>query len=786
MNIHLDRPDDRLTVKLNTILECFGLLQHISSPTHRAGHILDVMITKEDLSSSVEIVVYPPDISDHSLVIAKLPHTKPQPSVFGATVRAWKNFDRDAFRRDLAASSLCLSTEDWSSISPDDMLDMYQDVMRKLVDKYAPCRTVRKKYRPLTPWFNDACKAQKRKARCLERVYRRSKSALDRDAWLAQLRSTQDFYKQVQDVYWQTVVSESSGNAKKLWNSLSSLMGRKRRTAVQDGLSADEFLKCFADKVKDVRSTTSGSAPPNFSKFEGVPLTQFVALDLDDVRKLIKPTPNKSCGLDPIPTWLVKEFSEQIAPFVTVLLNKSILNGYFPLVFRTAEITPILKKNSLDPSVLTNYRPISNLSYLSKLLERAIKCQLLDHLDGNGLLPETQSAYRACHSTESALLKVSSDALLAADNGMVTLLGMLDLSAAFDCVDHQIFLKRLKVSYGIDGTTLAWIGSYFENRTQRVRYNGSISDTIRVESGVPQGSVLRPVFSLLFSSDVFDIALQHGFYIHGYADDLQVYQHCLPSDMNTLNLRFIDCMEKIQSWMSSNRLRLNTSKTEVIWLGSSRRLANLSPPPMVLGGHTILLSSSVRSLGVVIDSAVTFSSHVSRLVSSCYYQLRQLRSIRKSLTVDSCHALVRALILSRMDYCNGLLSGISKTLLGQLDGVLRASARLILQRQRTDHITTAMREQLHWLDASARIKYKLCVFAFRCINDLAPRYLARLCTPVASLSGRAGLRSAVSGDLLVPKHKTATIGPRAFAISCPMAWNSLSPELRQPGMSLPI
>ena len=276
---------------------------------------------------------------------------------------------------------------------PDGMAAMYHSILTNLADKHAPCRTIRKKYRPLTPWFNDACVAQKRRARCFERVYRRTRLPEDRNAWLVQLRATQ-----VQDVYWQTIVSESLGNARKLWNTLSSVMGKKQQSVVQTEFSAQEFLRSFAAKVSDVRSSTSGSAPPDFSEYAGIPLEEFAEISVEEVRRLIEKSPNKSCGLDPIPTWLLKEIAAEISPFITALFNRSILEGNFPLAFRTAEITPILKKNSLDSSIITNYRPISNLSYLSKLCERAIKVQLLDHLDGNNLLPEHQSAYRACHS----------------------------------------------------------------------------------------------------------------------------------------------------------------------------------------------------------------------------------------------------------------------------------------------------------------------------------------------------------------------------------------------------
>ena len=209
-------------------------------------------------------------------------------------------------------------------------------------------------------------------------------------------------------------------------------------------------------------------------------------------------------------------------------------------------------------------------------------------------------------------------------------------------------------------------------RQRSLMSSGVLSELLVVDCGVPQGSFLGPTFLLLYTSDVFSLPEQHGFFIHGYADDLQIFQHCLPQDMTHLGSRLMKCVEKIESWMSSNRLRLNVTKTEFLWLGSPTRLASNPPSSIQITGSSITPSKTVRSLGVLIDPAISFREQITGLTNTCYYHIRQLRSIRRSLSFDSSHALVRALILSRLDYCNRLLGGALATLLDQMNSVTMA------------------------------------------------------------------------------------------------------------------
>ena len=207
------------------------------------------------------------------------------------------------------------------------------------------------------------------------------------------------------------------------------------------------------------------------------------------------------------------------------MCNKSLSQGCLRQSQRHAIVTPRLKKENADPSDIKNYRPISNLTFLSKVVERLVCRQLVAYLEQHGLLTSLQSAYRKHHSTETALLKVVSNVLLAADQEVVTLLGLLDLSAAFYIVDHEIIINGLQTSFGILGNVLSWILSFISRRTQTVSFNGKQSTKSVVVCGVPQGSVLGPVWFLLSAADVIEIARRHGITPHSYADDKQLSIH---------------------------------------------------------------------------------------------------------------------------------------------------------------------------------------------------------------------------------------------------------------------
>ena len=372
------------------------------------------------------------------------------------------------------------------------------------------------------------------------------------------------------------------------------------------------------------------------------------------ITNLVNKSKPTSCDLDPLPTKVIKDHLDDFLPILRHIINCSLRSAKFPVAWKTAHVVPLLKKVGLD-LVLQNYRPVSNLQFISKLVERAVVHQLWCHLDSNDLLPTHQSAYRAGHSTESALIKVQSDILMAMDQQKLTQLILIDLSAAFDTVDHNILADSMSKSFGIVDDASDWFSTYLRPRSQQVVINGSLSDPIDLHQGVPQGSCLGPIMFLEYSSPVFDLVSRHNISVHAYADDHQVYSSFDLSSLPLALSAMQDCVEDIRSWMGRMKLKMNDSKTEFIVFGSSHTLAKCPDITLSIGDSSIKPADCVRNLGALFDNKMTMEQHVKARCKAAYCQLYKIGKIRKYLDYRSAETLIHALVHSHIDYCNGLL-----------------------------------------------------------------------------------------------------------------------------------
>ena len=310
-----------------------------------------------------------------------------------------------------------------------------------------------------------------------------------------------------------------------------------------------------------------------------------------------------------------------------------------------------------------------------------------------------QSAYRMGHSTEMALLKVENNILRALDYQEVTCLVLLDLSVAFDTVDHQILINRLTSMFGISGCALTLIRSYITGRSQRVKVGESRSDPVTLHFAVPQGSVLGPILFTLYTCPLGQILKAQGLMYHLYADDSQLYLSFKPNTpgAQSLCLKTIEnCIYDIRGWMTLNMLKLNDDKTEFIILGTRQQLAKLSDVSIRIGSTTVPPVDYVHNLGFFLDRLLKNSNHVNRLTVGLFNQLRNISRIQPRITYQSAQTIVQILILSKLDYCNSLLAGTATIHLDKLQHIQNMACRVTSNLHKYDHVSDQCK-YLYWL-----------------------------------------------------------------------------------------
>ena len=413
----------------------------------------------------------------------------------------------------------------------------YDTSLSRLLDKLAPLKKICSVDRPMSDWITDDIRALKAKQRKNEVISRKNPLFVNFEIFQ---KSCMAVKYAIDENKTQTIhkrITDSNGDKKKLFNIIKTLLGRKKKLVLPDYSDpitlASTFNMYFIDKIANIRAEfplLESSLPPySFGSMDYIMPTcanlfdRFTMITSEELIKIVSVMNKTTCSSDPFPSKLLMSHLPTIIDTIMHIINLCLSTSVFPASFKSAVVLPLIKKPGLDPQVFKNYRPVSNLSFLSKLIEKVNSSRILKHIADNKLIDKFQSAYRCRHSTETALLCVYNDivTMVGKDNG--SYLVLLDLSAAFDAIDHDTLFVILEKYVGITGSALQLLKSYFSDRSQRVLIDDVMSGAANLVCGVPQGSVLGPLKLCLYLLPLGAILRYHSINYHIYDDDTQLY-----------------------------------------------------------------------------------------------------------------------------------------------------------------------------------------------------------------------------------------------------------------------
>ena len=421
-------------------------------------------------------------------------------------------------------------------------------------------------------------------------------------------------------------------------------------------------------------------------------------------------------------------------PALTKVVNLSLGLGHFFEDWKLAIVRPLIKSLK-EGTEKSNYRPVSNLQFISKVAEKCTLNQLTDHCNKYNLLPEYQSAYRKHYSCETSLLKLVNNTLWAMENKLITAVIVMDLSAAFNTVSHELLLTVLREQFGINDVAINWYKNYLKPRHFKVCINGKYSAQETMDFSALQGSTQGAYLFICYVSTLNKI-VPKSLTLNGFADDHSIrksFRTTAPktnsSSVHTDEDDTITIMQNsmlnIKSWMDAVKLKLNETKTEFIYFGGKQQLAKTRRDTININGKTIQHTNKIKYLGGHLDSSLTFKDHIIAKSKAATINIIQIRNIRKYLNQDTCHKLVISLVLSHLDYSNSLLSGPSDSSIKILQKVQNSAGRLVLRRN-AKHSSTENTKQLHWLPIKQCIDYKVLTLVHKCLHQKTPKYLQGL------------------------------------------------------------
>lgn len=625
--------------------------------------------------------------------------------------RSMKNFNQSNFQDDLNAVNWeCLER----MVNPDDQVNYFEMEFLRVWNAHAPLKTCRLKNKIKDkPWITFEIKAA---MKTRDELYKKFKSQKSEENWCAfknERNRTNNLVNRNRYNFFRDKFCSHRSEPKKMWKSVKTLIGRKESSKM---VPDSEVICGFFERAPTEAQQSIGRTNQTFQSFLGPNFDtsdSILSFSQEEVFSALKSlNMSKACGRDEISNYMIKLAGRALVKPLWLIFNNCVNNCYFPCAWRIAKVIPVYKKkgNANEPQ---NYRPISLLPCVSKVLERLISSNLVEYLNYNSILAESQHGFRPKRSTITATTQLVESLLLNMNSKKITPLLLLDLSKAFDTIDHEILLFKLK-HYGISLNVLKILESYLKNRSFYVVSNQKESSIRPSSIGVPQGSVLGPLLFIIYVND-FHNSLDRST-LHQYADDSAIsFSH---SAFNVCKDQLLSDLSNVSSWFKANKMKLNVEKTQFIIFGTRSQLNNLKNESLLFQNKVITQSTHVNYLGVHLDNNLSYGKHISLLRSKISRLLGMMSNVRYLVPLKLRKQLYQALILPHITYGLTIWSATTAYNVSSMEKTLNRIGRHLLRRKIDEISTENIYSELQWMPFQKLTRYHVILTGYKLMNGL--------------------------------------------------------------------
>ncbi|XP_077976386.1 uncharacterized protein LOC144432146 [Styela clava] len=691
----------------------------------------------------------------------------------------------ETLRRQFTSSNLNTFTNELNSIDIDDF-NSIQDpniCFEKFFDKFSTVYSQSFPYRTQTnrlnkPWYDTELRKLNKVKQKLYKKLINNKNIDDKHK--SHYNECRNLYARLlhkkKSSYYMSKFASHKGNIKAVWKTINELIGKNKNNScplIELECSNTQIANKFNEHFSQVAQRLLDNMPQpascdkNYISYLGrqesssMFLRPTTALEIKNIIREMKPKP--SFGIDGIPFKILKYIPEHITDILAYIFNLSLSTGLFIESFKTSKVLPLFKKGSV--SDLGNYRPISLLPSFSKILEKIMYSRMSNYFETNNVFHSHQFGFRKQHSTAMAA-NVLVHKLTKAFEGKQHAIGIfLDISKAFDTIDHSILSSKL-YHYGIRGVPFNWIRSYLQDRKQIVQYDNSFSTNICVmKHGVPQGSLLGPLFFLAYINDMSRCLKSSESIMFADDTDLILHGENLEDLFTVANYE----LANIHSWMLVNKLSLNANKTKFVLFHPSKHKSVSCTKPLLLNGNEIERVKEIKFLGVIFDENLSWKSHILHVIGKTKRNLAVAAKVSQCVNQSALLAMFQSLLLSHIRYCCSVWLHGNKTLVSKLQSICNNFLRILFRKGKRESVNHFYKK-LNILKVEDIMKFEVLSLVHDFHNNSLPNCFDDILTKITS-----NRRS--SSNLFIPFMSTS-VSQHALCYTGPKLWNSLPLNLK--------